>query len=311
MIHLRKQNLLQGNKQIENYFEGWYYKQVTGNAKYTISVIFGMATDVNNPHAFIQIIENIKKKSHYISFPLDSFLAKDNPFCIQIGNSYFYENKMVLDIQDPSITLQGTLYFENLTPLTPTLYRPTIMGPFSYMKNMECNHGIVSLHHTVQGTLQYGRKKIDFTDGIGYIEKDYGTSFPKDYIWTSSTHGKNTPSSFVLSIAHIPLGPTSFKGIICVLLQEDKPFYFTSYYGCHISTFQKRDHYIEIVLKQGFYTLKVDIEYAEDKSLIAPMKGQMHKEIKESLDATIQVKLYYNKDIMIVETFTHGGLEVV
>ena len=45
------------------------------------------------------------------------------------------------------------------------------MGPFKYFP-MECRHRIISMRHTLEGRLKLNGKEIDFTNGLGYIEKD-------------------------------------------------------------------------------------------------------------------------------------------
>lgn len=308
---MKKQNLFQGDLQIPHYFEGWYYKQVTADGKKTLSIIFGISTDSENPHAFIQIIENIYKKTHYLSYPLSSMEIKDSPFCVRIKENYFYEDRMILHIEDENIFLRGELLYSSLTPLPTNRYRPTIMGPFSYIKGMECNHGIVSLYHKVEGTIVYQKRKIDFTGGTGYIEKDYGTSFPKNYTWISSTHPENPPGTFFFSVAHIPFLHTSFMGIIGVLYSPKETYYFASYYGAHIKYFRKKENGLDIKLKQGFYTLYIKVIYKQDKVLVAPMKGRMEKKIRESLDATIWITLYKGNKRKVREKFSHGGYENV
>ena len=53
------------------------------------------------------------------------------------------------------------------------------MGPFSYLPLMECYHGILSMDHNISGSIDYNDQTIDFNEGRGYIEKDYGKSFSK------------------------------------------------------------------------------------------------------------------------------------
>ena len=61
--HFNKTNfqgkIKQYNKQ---YFEGWYFKQVTADKKFTISFIPGVSYNKTDSHCFIQcIISNSKK----------------------------------------------------------------------------------------------------------------------------------------------------------------------------------------------------------------------------------------------------------
>ena len=55
------------------------------------------------------------------------------------------------------------------------------------------------MNHTVNGVLMINNEEIDINNGKGYIEKDWGTSFPKKYIWIQVTISKTkTQVSFVL-----------------------------------------------------------------------------------------------------------------
>ena len=55
---------------------------------------------------------------------------------------------------------------------------------------MQCRHEIISMRHNVAGTLKINREQLHFGKGIGYIEKDRGTSFPDQYVWTSAAEGR-------------------------------------------------------------------------------------------------------------------------
>ncbi len=48
--------LFQGHLKKRNYFEGWYYKQVTADQKTSLSFIPGVSLNKNDSHSFIQYI---------------------------------------------------------------------------------------------------------------------------------------------------------------------------------------------------------------------------------------------------------------
>lgn len=50
-----KPEVFQGNLKKKNYFEGWYFKNVTQDLSCTLSIIPGISLVENDPHAFIQI----------------------------------------------------------------------------------------------------------------------------------------------------------------------------------------------------------------------------------------------------------------
>lgn len=78
------------------------------------------------------------------------------------------------------------------------------MGPFSYVPFMECNHVILSMKNNANGHININDNMLNFDNGIGYIEKDWGCSFPKKYIWCQGNNFQNPTTSFMLSIADIP-----------------------------------------------------------------------------------------------------------
>lgn len=170
------------------------------------------------------------------------------------------------------------------------------MGTFSYVKHMQCNHEIISMHHSVSGKITINNKKLKLKNGIGYIEKDYGTSFPKKYLWLHSNTSQ-TPSkiSLTLSNAHIPFGLTSFQGFFCILLLNNKEYYFTTYYKNKIKIEQLNNEKLHITLKNKKYELDLIVIPIPGHKLIAPKHGTMIKTITENLNTSIVLNLKERK----------------
>ena len=74
----------------------------------------------------------------------------------------------------------------------------------------------------ISGLLHFNGNLISFDDGVAYIEKDWGTSFPKSYVWCQSNEFLAFPANFMLSIATIPLGSFNFTGIISDISFENR-----------------------------------------------------------------------------------------
>ena len=55
------------------------------------------------------------------------------------------------------------------------------MGPFRFIAGMECSHGVISMMHSLEGTIEINGEIVDFSGGTGYIETDRGRSFPSAY----------------------------------------------------------------------------------------------------------------------------------
>lgn len=290
-----KDFLFQGNLSKKKYFEGWYYKHTINNT--SISIIPGISLS-NNSHCFIQVIDTFTNKSYYIKFSLNEFEELEDG--IKIHNNYFYKDNINLDINTDELILNGQLSYENQVNITTSRLAPTIMGIFYYF-NMECNHSIISMNHTLKGALKINKHCINFYDGLGYIEKDYGRSFPKKYVWLQCN---NKESSLFLAVANIPISFFFFKGFICVLIVDNKEYRFSTYNFSKVST--KNNTY---VIKKGKLKLVITIIPNNSIKLTSPKLGNMNEYIYESLDSNCEVRLYKNNKLIYEAKYTNCGYE--
>lgn len=310
MTNKRINNFIeQGSIKKSKYFEGWYYKQVNSALNKSVSFIFGYSTNTKNPHSFIQIIQSNPLQTAYLTFPLDSFKSENKGY--RIDNTWFSPTKLILDINHETITCKGELTFSESNVLSSeNPYMPNIMGPFTYIPNMECNHGVVSMSHTINGSIQLNDETWEFNNDKGYIEKDWGTSFPKRYIWIQGNHFKNTNTSFMLSLAYIPFIGFSFEGLIAQLNTDVKSYRFATYTASNRSDLSKNDHGFIMTIKRGFYKLIVDVIMDHRISLVSPKDGLMQNSIKEGLGGTVHLKLYHFNQLILEDTSTNCGIEI-
>lgn len=307
---LENPEIFQGENKTKHancYFEGWYFKN-TGK-DISISFIPGIHVENGKKSAFIQVITN--SSSYYISYPFSDFKFSYEPFFIRISNNYFSLDKIVIDIEDKNISIHGDLYYSNPIKIKKTTLSPNIMGPFSFVPFMECNHAILSMKHEINGCLTINDKKHNFNNDIGYIEKDWGSSFPTSYIWSQANNFQNQDTSFFLSVATIPFSFFSFTGFICTFILDSKEYRFATYNGSKIIKCKTNKNNFNIKLKNKDYTLHVYSNNKNSFSLKAPRCGAMQKEIFESIDSNIYVCLSQNKNILFEGESTNCGLEIV
>lgn len=277
----------------KEFFEGWYFKhQAQGQ---TISFIPGIhIPKLGKAFAFIQIITN--HKSYFIKYPYSQFYASKNTFYIKIGNNIFSKNGISININTPKLKLQGTIRYEAFTPI-----KYDIMGPFSLFPNMECHHGIISLHHLAHGYLMFNTTFVDLNNSLGYIEKDWGTSFPQSYIWLHCNDFKDK-TSIVISTAHIPFCGSSFQGLIAIVYYRGKEYRFATYNGGKVIYANKH----AILLKRGASYLRVTISPGRGHPLKAPSLGQMSQIIHERPSCSALFE-FFIKDKKIFEKQSHNA----
>ncbi|MGD1832682.1 MAG: tocopherol cyclase family protein [Sphaerochaetaceae bacterium] len=302
----------QGNLNRKNYFEGWYFKMVSSNGNHVTAVIPGVSLSEESPHAFIQIISTDMQKTLYFTFPLDQFSYSRKDFHIQIANSSFSSDHLHLDISQDGKTITGDLSFIGHALLPKSLLNPSIMGPFAYLPKMECNHGIVSMRHQVLGSLSIGGKKSLFDDGTGYIEKDWGTSFPSSWVWLHTNTAGDSDFSFLLSYATIPVTKKrGFNGLICFLMTDNGLYRFATYNRSKVSRFEVDKERVAITLKRKNLILDVDAVCSSSGILQSPVKGNMERAITESITSIISLSLKNRDgDTLFSVKGSSGGYEV-
>lgn len=280
----------------------------------TVSIIYllflGINIKDNKKYCFIQVITN--DKSYYIKYDFNDFKYNTSPFAIKIGNNFFSKENVYIDIYDKlsGFKIKGNLYYTNMHELKKTTLSPNIMGPFCYIPFMECNHAILSMKHSIHGSLKINDTNIFFNDGYGYIEKDWGTSFPKSYLWCQANNFKNKNCSLFFSIANIPFKLFNFMGFICVLKINNKEYKFTTYNNSAIKKILITKKLVKIVLSRKTYTLIIKGNRKDSLKLLAPINGDMKRNIFESINSNISIILKENNKIIYRDKSNNCGLEI-
>jgi hypothetical protein len=240
---------------MSNFFRGRYYKHQNG--KHSLSVIIGET----NTEKFVQVITN-----------KEVFQYKSHKGCLVSSQG--------IQLNYPEI--KGTIHYGRLHPLSTH-----IMGPFHFLP-MQCNHEVVSMKHALSGSLRVRGKAINFSDGNGYIEGDYGRSFPKNYLWIQC-NDFDDELSIMVSIAHIPFLGFHFTGCICAILYKGKEYRLSTYKGVKVQLVTKE----HIILSQGHYYLDIHMKPTNEQPLRSPKKGQMVDVIHESISC--QAHFHFRK----------------
>lgn len=307
-----KPEVFQGNFNKKNYFEGWYFKHVAENGQHVFSFIPGISLTKYDRHAFIQFIDGISGQTAYIRYPLSVFEFSRKKLDIKVYNSRFSEDGIQLNITNPDFNVSGEIRYSGLVKYPGTLLSPGIMGWYSFVPFMECKHGIGSVLHRLEGELLANGKQVVFSGGTGYIEKDWGTSFPESWIWLHCNTFEETDCSFTFSVAKIPWLGSFFIGHICYLYLKGKFHLFATYNNSKITRLSFADRVLKIELQNKKHTLQVTAMQQNSGRLKAPVTGQMNRIIKESIDSEIEICL---SEPTRKTTFTtkgkHAGMKII
>lgn len=301
----------QGAGQQRRYFEGWYLKMVSKDTRHIYAVIPGVAMGATpgDRHAFIQLIDGNTAQTEYYRFPFEAFRFDKASFRVWIGENYFSAEEMRLAIPGE---LEGHIFTHNLQRYPKSLLAPGIMNRFRFAPFMECYHGVVSMDHGLSGSLWVKGVEKPMEQGRGYIEKDWGRSFPSAWVWMQGNQFEVPGTSFMLSVANIPWIGYSFTGFLGFLHYPGGLERFGTYTGARITRFEYGEKGVEIHLTNQGHTLEIDATRDHAGVLQAPTMGTMERRISESVDATLAIRLTDKDGKVLFEGKSRpSGLELV
>jgi hypothetical protein len=275
------------------FFEGWYYKLVDASEEARYAIIPGIfkSEEQETAHAFVQVLDGRTGTATYHRYPEALFWAARDRFEVRIGPNYFTERHMSLAIDDDQGAIHGRIYHERPTPWPVSLRSPGIMGWYAYVPLMETYHGVISFDHGLSGALTVAGTHANFDGGRGYIEKDWGASFPAGYVWMQSNHFEEPRISLSASVAVIPWLRSSFPGFIIGLWLDGRLYRFATYTGAETELLRITDDQVVWVVRDRYRRLRLEATRAEGGLLYGPNRAFMGERVGETMLATVEVQL--------------------
>ena len=270
---------------VRNGFEGWYFKHQKGDDM--VAFIPGRAES----GAFIQLISQKGSRQ----FEISNLTVNDG--MIRADQCWFSKQGCHIELPDVS----GEIAYGPFVPLGSD-----IMGPFRFFP-MECRHSVLSMAHPLQGSVRIDGQLHSFDDGLGYAEKDSGTSFPCSYLWMQCNDFLQ-PCSIMVSIAQIPFCGSSFRGCICAILYHGQKYRLATYRGVKVQAFTPE----HICLSQDNILLELDIAPSHaGHTLRAPRRGKMSSTIRENCNAHLRARLWERGKAIFDLKSNHAAYEFV
>ena len=302
-----------GHRRRAPYFEGWYFKLVDASETSRYAVIPGifLSKDPELHHSFVQILDGSTGQATYHRYPAEAFRAATDRFEVEIGPNRFSDRGVFLDIADESRVVRGEIQMGSPVPWPVSLTRLGIMGPYGWAPRMECNHGLVSFDHSLDGTLTIDGRDVDFGGGRGYTEKDWGKSFPAGYVWMQTNHFDTPGTSFVASIAIIPWMFSAFPGSIIGLRHNGTLHQFATYTGAVTTDLHFTDETVEWTVADRSKQLEIHAERAQGGLLYAPTRQDMSDRVGETMLSRVEVTLTdLQGTVLFHETGRNAGMEL-
>lgn len=269
---------------VRDCFCGWYLK--CQNDTQTVALIPAWHRTGGKGSCSLQIITD--DGSWNVTFPFGEFRTEGD--AVGIGKNRFSRDGITLDLHTPQCSAKGSLTFGPFAPI-----RYDIMGPFRFVPFLECRHSVLSMKHTVNGTLEINGVRYEFREGMGYMEGDRGSSFPKEYVWTQCCFPEG---AIMLSAADISLCGLRFTGVISAIHHQGREYRMGTYLGARAVRIGDG----EVIVRQGRRQLTVRRLEQKGFPLAAPVGGDMTRTIHET--AACRVYYHYQEKGKTIFEFT-------
>lgn len=256
--------------------------------------------------AFIQFFDGKTAEVLYYPFPRELFYASNDSFKLNLEGNEFSDVKIKLNL--PELKAEIKLEVQDQWP--KTLFSPNIMGPLSYWPYLDCNHGVISLRSELNGFIDFRGRRVNLDNGMAYLEKDWGRSFPKAHIWMQASRFCNSKASLSIAIAKMKVAGLPITGFGAILLLDGKHYLFTSYNLSRVNILEAKDDTLEIDFKSSKYHLNVKASAADWMKLKSPNVHGMDGTVQESLKARLSIALFRNQKLIYKDIAINAGLEI-
>lgn len=289
-------------------FEGFYLKTAKKDGT-TLVVICGFAKSKEKSHAFIQVSTQ-SLETFYFEYPLYELKINEEAFNFSIRNNEFSQNGIYIKENDCEVDLT----FSDFTFWNRTYLNPSIMGVLAYVPFVECKHDIISPSLTVLGHANLKAETLIFDNTSGYIDKNWGRSFPKDYFWGHISNFENPSVSIQFAKAKPKWLFWKIPVYIGFLRLNHEIHLFKSWKkGKMTLTNVGQD---EVLLQNRKFKIKIKFENGRPLNLKAPIEGKLDHLILERAGILTRVTIYKlnsigDDQILINESVLNSTLEVL
>lgn len=293
------------------FFEGWYVKlQEQGGS--TLALIPGIYRGEHEQYAFVQIVDGARREVTMHRFPASAFSAAADRFDVHVGENRFSSEGVELALLEARA--EGSVSFGAFSPWPVRLRAPGAMGWYGWMPMLQCYHGIVSLDHDLDGTLTVAGVERDFSGGKGYIEKDWGRSFPTYHVWLQCNRFEQPGDCLTASLARIPWFGGSFQGFIIGIYAGGELYRFTTYTGARVTHMHCAPPEIACTLEDRHHRLEFEATQGDTLDVLGPTSTGVDRVIDEALNGPVSYRLFRKEkqgDVLIAEgSSAHGSLEL-
>jgi len=304
MLEKYKPNSIRGTFERNKFFEGWFQKVYSKAHKASFILIYGYAThNSDNEFGFLQILIP-NQTPEIVYFPKNQVSCDIKKHQFRMGKNLLTSELIRIDINGISIEL-------NLKNKQPFRTFKNSMGYTYFIPNLPCYHSVLNTAQSVSGEIKHQGQCYTLDHEMGYLEKNWGTTFPESYFWVHAVDPNNPAISLLFSRAKIVwLGKTYIKhvGYLCY---DGQQIELRELKNCAVSNSNISPENRIIQIRSASAQLDLALGYGREVQFKGPKDGALSRMIHHQADAKVEVSLTYEnrrQQFQMVGNFEDVGL---
>lgn len=294
---------LRGTVNRHNFFEGWFQKVYSIEHRASVVIIYGYATK-NPPErfGFIQILVPGEYPISYY-FPKEEVTMDPTNHIVRMGKNLLSIKELLISTELIQINLKMSVTY-------PIRGLKNSMGYSYYLPNLPCYHAVLNPAHFVSGTIQINGRSTVLTNERGYLEKNWGISFPQDYLWLHALDPTDSGVSVLFSHASIEWMGKSFDKHLGHIRFRGTEIDLRELRHVDIRCVKKSPSEYRISLISKTITLVIEVESVRQVVFKGPNSGKLSRDILHHADSNIFITLTsesHNESFKLIGNFEDIG----
>jgi tocopherol cyclase len=297
-----KPTQLKGKFKKRNFFEGWFHKIYSAKHQTSFVIIYGYTTGNSyDKFGFIQfLIPNKNVEIYYFSKNEISYNPKNHS--VQMGSN-------ILSLKEIKINLKDIYMDLNLSDNLPISSFKNSMGYAYFIPTLPCYHSVLNKSHLISGEINLFNNNYLLDNDLGYMEKNWGTSFPEKYFWIQAVEPHNPNVSLLFSQAEIKWMGKSFIKHVGHLRINGEELDLRTLTLFNVSYNNTIPENITITIKSKQIKLEMRFSVAKKYMFKGPLKGKLSRDILHHSDSQIDLKIYQNAEMKMYKLI--GNFEMI
>ncbi len=222
-----------------------------------------------------------------VCFPKDQVVLDRQQHIVRMGDNVLSTNTIDINLHELSINLQ-LMNNQRIDTLNNS------MGYAYYVPTLPCYHSVLNTSHGVSGSIVHRSNEYAVNNEMGYLEKNWGTSFPDRYMWLHAVDPNDAETSLLFSRADIQWLGRTFTRHVGHMRLDGKHIDLRELSSVVISTHRAGPDTHIYRINSRSLQMDVSITVGHKVLLKAPELGSLSREIPHHIDALIEARVTHN-----------------